>query len=275
MNKAFSLVELSIVLVILGLLTGGILAGQSLIRAAELRAVSTEYNRWITAVHAFRDKYMGLPGDMANATKFWGALDGNDGYGADCRGENTATGTCNGNGDGRIIGYDVTINTSQTFETYLFWNHLSRAGLIEGSYSGSTASGSATACMNASYGSVPGCNVATSKLGTQGMWQILHNGILTGDNNLFDGSYGNSLFLTVGPGWQNPIGGLLKIEELWNIDTKMDDGKPGTGKLVASRWNQCTEGAASTADYNIATYMLNPPSYATGNRCIPVFRNVF
>lgn len=70
MRNAFSLVELSIVLVILGLLTGGILAGQSLIRAAELRAVSTEYNRHFTAIQSFRNRYMALPGDMNNATRF-------------------------------------------------------------------------------------------------------------------------------------------------------------------------------------------------------------
>ncbi len=55
MKNGFSLVELSIVLVILGLPTGGILAGQSLIRAAELRSVSTEYNRFVTATQSFRD----------------------------------------------------------------------------------------------------------------------------------------------------------------------------------------------------------------------------
>ena len=46
MKQGFSLVELSIVLVILGLLTGGILAGQNLIRAAELRAVTTQINNF-------------------------------------------------------------------------------------------------------------------------------------------------------------------------------------------------------------------------------------
>jgi prepilin-type N-terminal cleavage/methylation domain-containing protein len=61
MKAAFSLVELSIVLVILGLLTGGILTGQNLIRAAELRAVVTEFNRYQTAVRTFEDKYSPFP----------------------------------------------------------------------------------------------------------------------------------------------------------------------------------------------------------------------
>lgn len=69
--RGFSLVELSIVLVILGLLTGGILAGQSLIRASELRSVSTELQRYSSAIYSFRDQYMALPGDMLNATSFW------------------------------------------------------------------------------------------------------------------------------------------------------------------------------------------------------------
>lgn len=67
-RNAFSLVELSIVLVILGLLVGGILAGQSLIRASELRAVTSEQARIVTAIQAFRDKYFALPGDMRNAS---------------------------------------------------------------------------------------------------------------------------------------------------------------------------------------------------------------
>mgnify|MGYP001100732306 CR=1 FL=1 len=66
----FSLVELSIVLVILGLLVGGILGGKSLIKAAELRSISTEQAQWNTAIKAFRDKYFMLPGDMNNATSF-------------------------------------------------------------------------------------------------------------------------------------------------------------------------------------------------------------
>ena len=71
-DGGFSLLELSIVLVILGLLAGGVLSGKSLIRAAELRTIGTERDRFRTAMYAFRDKYFMLPGDISNATSFWG-----------------------------------------------------------------------------------------------------------------------------------------------------------------------------------------------------------
>ena len=67
-QRGFTLVELSIVLVILGLLVGGVLSGQSLIRAAELRAVSTEHSKFVTAMNSFRDKYFAAPGDMKPPT---------------------------------------------------------------------------------------------------------------------------------------------------------------------------------------------------------------
>ena len=137
MKHAFSLVELSIVLVILGLLTGGILTGQSLIRASELRSVTTEYQRYITATQTFRDKYFALPGDMNNATRFWG--DDNAAC-ADAAIPNGTPGTCNGNGNGGL----EWAGASATGERFQFWKHLSLAGVIEGTYSGlagSNASG--------------------------------------------------------------------------------------------------------------------------------------
>ena len=57
LRQGFSLVELSIVLVILGLLVGGVLSGQSLIRASELRKYTTSADKYKTAILSFRDKY--------------------------------------------------------------------------------------------------------------------------------------------------------------------------------------------------------------------------
>ena len=136
-TRGFSLVELSIVLVILGLLTGGILAGQSLIRAAELRSVTADLARYQTASMTFRDKYLAYPGDMPNATRFWGVRAGT-GSDVTCHQTiATTTGTCNGDGNGRSEGIsgDVTLG-----ERFLFWQHLAYAGLIEGSYTGASAS---------------------------------------------------------------------------------------------------------------------------------------
>lgn len=82
--RGFSLVELSIVLVILGLLTGGILSGQSLIRAAELRSVVTDIQQIQTSIYSFRDRYMALPGDMKDATDFWGIAGGSNGNNDAC-----------------------------------------------------------------------------------------------------------------------------------------------------------------------------------------------
>lgn len=118
--RGFSLVELSIVLVILGLLTGGILTGQSLIRASELRSITTEYNRYIAAAQTFRDKYFALPGDMANATAFWGAAHATP---ATCKTTASSSAlTCNGNADGFIQGVVATSN-----ESFRFWQHLANA----------------------------------------------------------------------------------------------------------------------------------------------------
>lgn len=146
MRHGFSLVELSIVLVILGLLTGGILAGQSLIRASELRAVSTEINRYQTARYTFRDKYFALPGDMRNATSFWGNAD-TGAMGGECAAPltdaGTGTQTCNGDGSGRM---DLALEERRV------WQHMANAGLIEGSYSGVGTT------------MVAGVNVPTSKL---------------------------------------------------------------------------------------------------------------
>src|SRR5580658_7858400 len=60
----FTLIELSIVLVIIGLIVGGVLAGQDLIRAAAARAQITQIEKYNTAVNTFRGKYNALPGDM-------------------------------------------------------------------------------------------------------------------------------------------------------------------------------------------------------------------
>lgn len=249
MKHGFSLVELSIVLVILGLLTGGILAGQSLIRAAEIRSVTADIQRIMTAQHTFRDRYMALPGDMRNATTFWGAQDGGDGLGNDCyTSVSTTSATCNGNGDGAF-------NSTSTYgnELFRYWQHLSNAGLIEGTYTGVNTGTNY-------YGSTVGLNIPAGKISQTGFGVVVSY-TTTGDAGTFAGQYlaTTLLFGRSNDASNYPVGSVLKPAELWNIDTKIDDGKPGIGKIVARGWQTCTLATASTeinADYNLTNDSL-------------------
>ncbi|MAR56598.1 MAG: hypothetical protein CMM93_05390 [Rickettsiales bacterium] len=227
MNKAFSLVELSIVLVILGLLTGGILTGQSLIRAAELRSVVTEFKNYQVAMQTFRDKYFALPGDMRNATDFWGIAGGTTGQDSTCYGTaSTDKKTCNGNGDGMI---GTTSSVTQVHERFRFWQHLANAGLIEGTYTG------AAGPLGAQH-AVVGTNTPTSRSGGGNGWYTKYSDV---NGNYMGVGITASTNSSLAPA-------RLSAEEVWNIDKKMDDGLPRTGKIfVYPDAAPCTDGAGA------------------------------
>ena len=252
--KGFSLVELSIVLVILGLLTGGILAGQSLIRAAELRSISTQYQQFIAATHSFRDKYMALPGDMNNATRFWSRQVNAVSCTTNSAAAVVATGTCDGNNDG-LLSFLAGSN-----EYFQYWRQLALAGLIEGTYSGVQQG----AAVNAV---IVGTNTPMGKISNSG-WHTQRYSI-TGHGWWFDNDYGNFLTFGIQNNDTHPTRSITP-EELWNIDTKMDDGRPGVGKVWATNWNICTN-AATSADAATAQYDFS----VTARDCSPVFLNVF
>ncbi len=218
MRKAFSLVELSIVLVILGLLVGGILAGRSLIRASELRSVMTEASKYSSAVFSFRDKYFALPGDMANATQFWQAATVCPGTSVNPSTDNK---TCDGNGDG-LIG----ATGSTAYERFRLWQQLASAALVEGTFTGVPGSAGG-------YHVVLGQNAPNSRLTPSG-WSALSTA-----------AAGNWLQFGVGQA-ANGSNNVAAITppEAWNIDSKMDDGNPGVGK-IRSNLAPCTDGVAA------------------------------
>lgn len=251
----FSLVELSIVLVILGLLVGGVLAGQSLIRASELRAVGEEYTRWRTATMAFKDKYFALPGDMANATAIWGK---DATYCNAHTGTATANGTCNGNADGVMNNWG---GGSTAGEVFAYWKQLSLAGLIEGTYSGIAGTGGG-------LHTVFGENAPRSRL-SKGGWGLQWLSASPGDSATFAGNYGN--FYTFGAEFAStvPLARVLKAEEAWNIDTKLDDGMPNTGNITARDRYACASSTSATD--TAATYRVSD----SGINCTLYFIKVF
>ena len=111
----FTLVELAIVLVIIGLIIGGVLKGQELIQSAKLRSTVQAASAIQSASQNFRDKYSALPGDFANAVAQIGVPAGI-----------AWTAAANGDGDGILDGTGVTL------ETLYYFNHLAAANFITG-----------------------------------------------------------------------------------------------------------------------------------------------
>ena len=255
-KQAFSLVELSIVLVILGLLVGGVLSGQSLIRAAELRSISSDYSRYIAASQSFRDKYFALPGDMTNATAFWQEAHATP---ATCRTTvGTGTATCNGNGNGTIASFSLGVD-----EHFRAWQHLANAGLIEGTYTGVTGAAHASEDANPAV-NVPRGRISNSGFGFNPVGSVTN----AADTNYFVGNYGNAMHFG-GNGAANMYYPLIKPEEQWNLDTKMDDGLPHQG-FVRSFKTASTLTPGCAAASNIAYDLV-----ATGNLCSIVFTTGF
>lgn len=110
-QSGFTLIEIAIVLVIIGLLLGGILKGQELITQGRIRNVSNDFQSVTAAINLYQDRYRALPGDDNGATARWGA------------------GVGQGNGNGIIEG---EYNSTTDAESRLFWQHLRLAGLVGG-----------------------------------------------------------------------------------------------------------------------------------------------
>lgn len=211
-----------------------------------MRAIGTELQTWRTSVNTFRDKYFALPGDMRNATQFWGAVN-TGGANGNCSAPftdlGTGTQTCNGNGDGRLY---------QGYEIHRFWQHLANAGLINGEFTGTR--GSATTVH-----SVIGENAPKSKFGSLG-WSIYEmansptDTYFSGDGYFFAGDYGHVYNFGGQHHSGSVIGKALSPSEAWNIDTKYDDGKPARGVVIAHWWDDCTLATSHTdndADYDL------------------------
>lgn len=211
-QQGFTLIELSIVLVIIGLIVGGVLVGQDLIRAAEVRATIGQIEKYNATVNTFRSKFSSIPGDIsgANATAFgFIARAGSAG-----RGDN----------NGLIDGNNAGTSTSQLFtqESGFFWDDLTRANLVDGQFT-SAADGASVAAILAA--NVP----AQFPLAKLERGNRVHVGSTGGINYyLITGIEG----VTAGTGAMNLTANLTPTE-LFNMDSKLDDGLPNSGIVQA------------------------------------------
>jgi prepilin-type N-terminal cleavage/methylation domain-containing protein len=114
-QSGFTLVEIAIVLVIIGLLLGGVLKGQELIHSAKVKNLASDFRSISTAVYSYQDRFRALPGDDRSA-----ATHVNGGISA----------TSNSLGNARIDGR--WNSDSSADESYMFWQHIRLAGLVTG-----------------------------------------------------------------------------------------------------------------------------------------------
>lgn len=237
MRRAFTLIEMAIVLVIIGLIVSAVLVGQDLIRAATLTNQVKQFQEYETAYKTFLLKYNCLPGDCPRLTNYF-------------------VGSVNGNGNLKIDNnldtyYDASagVTWSGSNEYRYFFIAMGEAGLLHSRFNATAIIGQGLPELvykprtsffvsNADSFEVltPGTSrnpdIASYRHGVNWLWAVACN--VTGDSIST---------------WDDNCG-IFKPVDLMNIDAKLDDSKPLTGRVIgfggAGTNNECLSG---TTDY--------------------------
>ncbi len=193
-SAGFTLVELSIVLVLIGLIIGGVLKGQELIASTRLKMTVSQWDAVKAAINTFQDKYVALPGDYASASTFINK-DAPNGDGNGIIGSTSV-----------VTSFDASVgmNSASVNESEAAWKHLSDAGLI-----------SSVDKIGSSY-VLPGRVAGSSFFIYYGNY---------GDKT------GHWLRLQAGGAAGNPAMPALSPKEAGEIDRKFDNGSFNSGSI--------------------------------------------
>ncbi len=241
-SQGFTLVEMAIVMIIIGLLIGGILKGQELIVNAQVAMTASQYKGFLAAEATFVDNYNALPGDIPDGlaqTRI-----------PNCNAANFCTG---GNGDSQLGTPVTALGTPiSDAENILYWKHLSLADLITG------VNPSADSDPAGSIGgySHPVANIS-------GTWNAFApDTSLIGINSIGGNRMGRIYFeISARPNTHEVITASHLAARL---DRKLDDGMPNLGAVTAEFSSEnCDEGDNATSLYNETTNGL----------CVMFFRN--
>jgi prepilin-type N-terminal cleavage/methylation domain-containing protein len=203
-SKGFTLVELSIVLIVIAIVIGGILGGQEILYTARKANVVTEVNQIKAALNNFSAKYYGnLPGDYPDAERLWGSSLASD-----------------GDGDG-YMEKGADDETGETLQTFV---QLSLAEMYPGKFSGSLDSGAYS----------PGVNIPGSEFSNKAGYLLWAYGRNSDSPSAF-GRIGNVLEMG---GCSNMSGSdiycynpIMNASVAQEIDAKIDDGKADGGMV--------------------------------------------
>lgn len=205
-EAGFTLVELAIVMIIIGLLIGGILKGQELVANAQVTATVAQMKGLDGALSTFRDKYSVLPGDMTSPS---------------VRLRDCTAAPCNdaGNANGRVDGLALTSAPAVTNEGLVAFVHMAAADLIAGVDINGTA--------------IFGSALPEAKIGG-GFW-IGHNANGTIGQGITGNRPGHYLVLNalVSNVTSTSTTGITATQAA-QVDRKMDDGDPRSGDIQST-----------------------------------------
>ncbi len=233
-RRGFTLIELSIVLVIIGLIIGAIAVGRDLVQATKIRMAVAQIEKYKTAVNTFRTKYNAIPGDMTQ--------DQADDAGFTVPPTRTDSAyMTHGNGLLEDLDSSYSTNAGTYFfgEGLEFWEDLSSAGLIAGQFTKATeAFGSGGPQKNLTPATLGGF-VPASLMGNNN-WVVAYG--IYGDSQagtalppVLRGNYFQLTGISSTDGNASIIAeNDLTPTQAQNIDTKIDDGVFDTGTVRAS-----------------------------------------
>lgn len=237
----FTLVEMSIIVLIIAILLAVVITSSDLLRSSKILKILVQVEEYNNATALFKQKYKELPGDLSNAESFWGSDTACPNTVYNAKGH---VATCNGDGNGTIGNYFVDGGTT-SYEILRAWQHLSNAGMLSGTYSGTQGSSGVVHSM-------PGTNVPRGALKGTG-FSLLYIFLPNGNADYFPARYNHAYIYGKFTASSFTNGRILKPQEAFQIDQKVDDGKPASGTMLTNK-STIAAGCTSTDTASLAQY---------------------